>query len=813
MKGKFRILVILVLSTCLVLPVLTVFPESFFFIVRPQISQTLSSEELPSNWPSVFFCNGTVCNEPFTGEVGDTITIALVVFNLTDNVVPDPEIPEIMHPLGNLDGFDVQISWDPTILEYVNHTVTVPWEDYPNPVPPSPYAGILHEEAFKLKNVVDEADNIPNAEPGTMAWFAYAIMPGAQVFNGNGTFFIMTFNVIKRGSSLLKLTNADLSGKGEGPTVSQEVLFHTFDGLFRTADAPVADFTFWPDVGVVDKPVIFDASASYSPAGGVFISEYIWDFSDGTNATVSDPVITHSYSVAGDCVVSLVVEDSDGVRSSPTAEHVRVVKCRNVRVTEVSLTPSHVVLVNRTVDIEVSVENDGGADENCTVKAYYNATSVNWTDISATDWRPIGEKNVSLPLKQSWTIEHLSWNTTGVPQVEAYYYILVNATRVPYEANVNDNNMTSAGAIYIRSTLLRDVAVKTLQFGWGEDFESPVLDGEPTTFQITVLNSGTLNETAVDVTLYCNGSVLKSWTVQLVYGHSTNMVWRELLGPGHYNITAQATIENDVYPDDNHKEGILYIIRTPQLNLSYSPECVLLNQTVFLDASASFHREPTASITQYEWEMLLYGTPVGILRGSDLINLTYQFGEGEWRVVLCVTDNHGITYDPDRSATLAYRIEARINVREGSTNCCNAGTWNAITYYVNITSNSTVKDFYFNPDAGPFIQFTASGSSGTKGVCQVAIPKPLLRVEDGWEIYIDGQPLTNYTIIQDDNNTYLYFTYTHSTKTVLIHGTHVIPEFPSIAVISLYIIVSLITLVSVKRRHSRHQKPWQPHLL
>jgi len=46
------------------------------------------------------------------------------------------------------------------------------------------------------------------------------------------------------------------------------------------------------------------------------------------------------------------------------------------------------------------------------------------------------------------------------------------------------------------------------------------------------------------------------------------------------------------------------------------------------------------------------------------------------------------------------------------------------------------------------------GSSGTKGVCQVAIPKPLLWVEDGWQVYIAGQPLVDYTIIQDENSTY-----------------------------------------------------------
>ena len=803
MRSKFR-WVILLFLTSLILTVLTVFQESFSIIVRPQISQSSSDGELPSDWPSVFFCNGTVCNEPFTGKVGDIITIALVAFNLTDNVIPDPENPINTYPLGNLNGFDVQLAWDPTVLKYVDHTVTVPVEEYPNPIPPSPYAGILHEEAFEIMNVIDENATIPYSEPGTMAWFSYAIMPGADVFNGDGAFFTMTFNVTKRGSSPLRLTNAALSGEG---AMSMRVLFHKFDGLFRTPDAPTADFTFWPDIGVVDKPVLFNASASYSPVSGVSISKYIWDFDDGTNATVSDPIITHSYSESGTYMVSLVVEDSNGTRSSPKIEQVNVVKKRNVKIRDVSLTPAHLVLVNRTVDVEVIVENDGRADENCTVTAYYNASSVNWNDISTTNWTKTGETDVSIPW-YSFSIEHLTWNTTGVPQVESYYYVLINATLVPYEKNTTDNTMIS-DPVFVTAPKVHDVVIEELQFGWSEAFKFPVLDGENTTFQITVLNEETENETAVNVTLYSNSSMLKTWTESLPYGETVELTWQELLDPGTYNITALATIENDAHPDNNRKEGILRVIRTPQLNVSYSPERVLLNQTVFLDASASFHREPGASITEYKWQIRdPTGTIVKTLSGPDLVNITYQFGEeGEWRVVLSVKDSYNIKYNRQRAKTVAYQVDQRIDVEEGSTNCFEVGTWNDVTYYVDITSNSTVNDFYFNPDDGPFIHFNVTGSSGTKGVCQVAIPKPLLWVEDGWQVYIDGQPLTNYTIIQDENSTYLYFTYTHSTKTVLIQGSHVIPEFSSTNIIPLFMVISLITLILAKRKHPKHQKP------
>lgn len=238
----------------------------------PQLVNSLSIEaELPTDWPSVYFTNGTAnsYDESFIGNIGDTITIALVVSNLTDSIYTDPDNPLVTYPLGNLKGFDVQMSWDSSILRYVTHTVTVSVEDYPDPVSPSPYAGILRDDTIKLKDVVNEDGNIPLAEPGTMAWFAYATMPGAPVFNGNGTFFTMTFNVTNHGSSFLRLTKVGLADQSGG-----QLLWHQYDGLFHTPEPPVANFTFSPDVGAVNKTMVFNASESYNPLGLDIISYY-----------------------------------------------------------------------------------------------------------------------------------------------------------------------------------------------------------------------------------------------------------------------------------------------------------------------------------------------------------------------------------------------------------------------------------------------------------------------------------------------------------------------------------------------------------
>jgi len=136
-----------------------------------------------------------------------------------------------------------------------------------------------------------------------------------------------------------------------------------------------------------------------------------------------------------------------------------------------------------------------------------------------------------------------------------------------------------------------------------------------------------------------------------------------------------------------------------------------------------------------------------------------------------------------------------------------AGTWDNVAYGVDVISNSTVSSFQFNPNEGPFVRFNVTGDLGTVGFCRVTIPKSLLWVDDGWTIRVGDQQILNYTSIIDENNTYIYFTYNHSTKTVTIQGTHVIPEFPSEAILLLFMILSAILVALAKKRKYKNSSP------
>jgi parallel beta-helix repeat protein len=130
-----------------------------------------------------------------------------------------------------------------------------------------------------------------------------------------------------------------------------------------------------------------------------------------------------------------------------------------------------------------------------------------------------------------------------------------------------------------------------------------------------------------------------------------------------------------------------------------------------------------------------------------------------------------------------------------------SGIWEWKQYYVNCISNSTLSDFYFNPLEGAFIRFNAKGENGTAGFCRVIIPKELLSSQNGWNVQINDKPVTPI-INEDSNNTYLYFTYSHSNRTVEIIGTDAIPEnnLTLFGFLSLGIILLVVKLAYKKRK-------------
>jgi len=119
-------------------------------------------------------------------------------------------------------------------------------------------------------------------------------------------------------------------------------------------------------------------------------------------------------------------------------------------------------------------------------------------------------------------------------------------------------------------------------------------------------------------------------------------------------------------------------------------------------------------------------------------------------------------------------------------------------FYVKVVTNSTIliQTFNFSKEEMK-ISYNVTGSNLTMGFCNVTIPKKLLG--GPWTIKV-GVDIMVPEKNEDDNYTYLYFKYSHSTHRIEIIGNWVIPEFPSLIILPLLMIATLLTIMVYRRK-------------
>ena len=569
--------------------------------------------------------------------------------NVTKNVNETFTIDIVIADVENLYGVGIQFRWDPSILEYVSHTAKIPVETYPD--------GILHEPGMFVMDTVD-----PTA--GTYE-IAYASMDPAPVFAGTGIAFNMTFTVKKAGGCALEFSKDPHTGLPLiqlSSQAGQPISCDSQDGYFETPGIPTARFTWQPQIGVVGKPTIFNASESFAPDGTIV--KYYWDFDDGNLTASTSAEITHvfNHSIFTKIYsVSLIVEDNATVKSAAFVRAVTIVKSRNIEIMWISLSTS-LALINSTIQANVTVANTGYTTENSTLTAYYNTSATEWTKITAT--------NVTNLQSGSAKEYSFGWNTTGV-EAHKYYVIKANVTAVPYE-DETDNTKTSQ-PIYITSTEERDLVLEQLTLRashGGRTFALPIILGEAASFIIVVNNSGSVAEENFQVTLYSNGTAINQWditeTLDAGFTKTLEWDWTGIEQIGDYNITVQVIVENDIDLDNNYLQQDLKVIKTPLLNITYTPKPAIVNETVTLNASGSAHRDPEGQIVSYRWEIYEPGKTLGIDIPNAILDgavVLYNFTmEGNWIILLRVTDNYGLTYDMKRTLTSSYRTETELPV-------------------------------------------------------------------------------------------------------------------------------------------------------
>jgi parallel beta-helix repeat protein len=115
-------------------------------------------------------------------------------------------------------------------------------------------------------------------------------------------------------------------------------------------------------------------------------------------------------------------------------------------------------------------------------------------------------------------------------------------------------------------------------------------------------------------------------------------------------------------------------------------------------------------------------------------------------------------------------------------------------FHVQTICNSSITDFQFNSTV---ISFNVLGENDTTGFCRICIPIALMNAP--YKVVVNGTQVS-YNLLPCSNETYsyLYFNYTHSTEEVVI-----IPEFLSVIILPLLMVLSLLAVVFAERKIPR----------
>jgi parallel beta-helix repeat protein len=181
-------------------------------------------------------------------------------------------------------------------------------------------------------------------------------------------------------------------------------------------------------------------------------------------------------------------------------------------------------------------------------------------------------------------------------------------------------------------------------------------------------------------------------------------------------------------------------------------------------------------------------------------NVSYPSGGNYWSDYSGVDLYYGVLQNEtgwDGIGETAYTIDAS-NIDKyplmAPINIFDAGTWNEVPQSIDIVSNSMISNFQLDTTQKT-ISFSATGEIGL-GFCRVTVPNVVVQGmwQDSYTVLVNQQPVEFRDWIGAEN-TYIYFTYQHSTRNVVI-----IPEFSAVIVLPLLFMFAFVAIALQKRK-------------
>ena len=359
-------------------------------------------------------------------------------------------------------------------------------------------------------------------------------------------------------------------------------------------DQPTAAFTSSPaSVAAPGASVSFDASASASGDPGGAITDYTWNFGDGTPAddTSSTAAATHAYTTPGNYTVTLTATDDLGVSATAT-EQVTV----DAPAAAFTTTPATVVAPGTTVSFDAS----GSTDPEGTI------TDYQW---NFGDGTPVDDAGTS----------------TGVQR--AY------AARGTYTVTLTVTNNFGQTSTTTHTVTIDDPPTAAFT-------SSPATVAAPgatVSFNASASAPGASGGTITDYTWnFGDGTPADdtSGTAAATHAYTT---------PGNYTVTLTAT--DDLGVSATATEQLT--VDAPAAAFTTSPSTPAPGSSVTFDASGS--TDPEGTITDYSWNL---GHNNTIDTGSTP-SLQRQFWHrGVRTVTLTVTNNFGQTSTTTHTVTV-----------------------------------------------------------------------------------------------------------------------------------------------------------------
>lgn len=190
--------------------------------------------------------------------------------------------------------------------------------------------------------------------------------------------------------SLLDIGERVIAGNQAG-TVKVDLKITYVDSVVNgvydiTRRGPIADFTFSPQNPMAGDSITFDATLSFDPDNttSTGITEYLWDFGDGSTLSLQSPSITHIYGAGGgggvkftgNFSVRLTIVDYDSFESMKTARvDVEPIPFHDVAVESVTATPTS-VKPGDTISIVVAVRDQGTFPETFNLTVRYGPPPI-----------------------------------------------------------------------------------------------------------------------------------------------------------------------------------------------------------------------------------------------------------------------------------------------------------------------------------------------------------------------------------------------------------------------------------------------------